>query len=134
MTDTHQRLALRIQADGRFELIDWPQPGGGTLNTLLTAIGCRAVDAVTISADLTMWLDDEGIVTGLPVNGGATALYAAHQPPHRTYHGTVVITGGTDRHGDTLPSRPTRSPRSSNSTAPQESIHPPPARPPGNVT
>ncbi|MEU0311661.1 DUF3846 domain-containing protein [Streptomyces cyaneofuscatus] len=103
MTDTHQRLALRIQADGRFELIDWPQPGGGTLNTLLAAIGCRAVDAVTISTDLTMWVDDEGIVTGLPVNGGATALYAAHKPPHQTYHGTVVITGGVDSEGDTLP-------------------------------
>ncbi|MFD3814339.1 DUF3846 domain-containing protein [Streptomyces rubiginosohelvolus] len=101
MTDT-QRLALRIQADGRFELIDWPQPGG-TLNTLLAAIGCRTVDAVTVSTDLTMWVDDEGIVTGLPVNGGATALYAAHKPPHQTYHGTVVITGGADSNGDTLP-------------------------------
>ncbi|MDX2922344.1 DUF3846 domain-containing protein [Streptomyces sp. NE06-03C] len=102
MTDT-QRLALRIQTDGRFELIDWPQPGSGTLNTLLAAIGCRAVDAVTISADLTMWVDDEGIVTGLPVNRGATALYAAHRPPHQAYHGTVVITGGANRDGDTLP-------------------------------
>ncbi|MFE1335889.1 DUF3846 domain-containing protein [Streptomyces microflavus] len=102
MTDT-QRLVLRMEADGRFELIEWPRPGGGTLNTLLKAIGCRSVDAVGISDDLTMWLDDEGIVTGLPVNMGATALYAAHKPPHQTYHGTVVITGGTDRHGDTLP-------------------------------
>ncbi|MFJ8982551.1 DUF3846 domain-containing protein [Streptomyces sp. NPDC102282] len=103
MTDTQQRLVLRLEADGRFELIEWPRPGGGTLNTLHTAIGCRAVDAVDISDDLTMWLDDEGTVTGLPVNYGATALYAAHKPPHQTYHGTVVITGGTDRHGDTLP-------------------------------
>ncbi|WLQ53921.1 DUF3846 domain-containing protein (plasmid) [Streptomyces poriferorum] len=100
MTGT-QRLAIRLEADGRFELIEWPTVG--TLQTLYTAIGCRAVDAVDISGDLTMWLDDEGMLTGLPVNVGATALYAAHKTPHQTYHGTAVITGGTDRHGDTLP-------------------------------
>ncbi|GGZ29427.1 DUF3846 domain-containing protein [Streptomyces nitrosporeus] len=102
MTDT-QRLVLRLEAGGRFELIEWPRPGDNTLTTLLAAIGCCAVDAVDISEDLTMWLDDEGIITGQPVNWGATALYAAHRPPHQKYHGTVVITGGTDRHGDTLP-------------------------------
>ncbi|MFI9019503.1 DUF3846 domain-containing protein [Streptomyces griseus] len=103
MTDTQQDFALRLEADGRFELIDWPRPGHGTLNTLLAAIGCRAVDAVTISDDLTMWLDGEGLINGSPVNTGATALYAAHQEPHQPYHGTAVITGGTDRHGSTLP-------------------------------
>ncbi|MFD8962436.1 DUF3846 domain-containing protein [Streptomyces caelestis] len=100
MTDT-QRFALALYADGTFQMIDWPTTR--TLQTLYTEIGCQNVTAVDMTDDLTMWLDDEGLITGLPVNVGATALYAAHRPPHQLYHGTAIITGGTDRHGDTLP-------------------------------
>ncbi|MFI1532658.1 DUF3846 domain-containing protein [Streptomyces griseus] len=101
MTDTQQRFALALYADGTFQMIDWPTTR--TLQTLYTEIGCQNVTAVDMSDDLTMWLDDEGLINGAPVNVGATALYAAHQEPHQHYHGTVVITGGTDRHGNTLP-------------------------------
>ncbi|WP_331728765.1 DUF3846 domain-containing protein [Streptomyces anulatus] len=100
MTDT-QRFALALYADGTFQMIDWPTTR--TLQTLYTEIGCQNVTAVDMTDDLTMWLDDEGLINGSPVNVGATALYAAHRPPHQLYHGTAIITGGTDRHGDTLP-------------------------------
>ncbi|WP_326683082.1 DUF3846 domain-containing protein [Streptomyces sp. NBC_01237] len=103
MTDTQQSipLALRLEADGRFMLIEWP--AAGTLQVLYTAIGCQTITAVDISPQLTMWLDDTGVYSGAPVNSGATALYAAHRPQHQNYYGTAVITGGTDGHGNSLP-------------------------------
>lgn len=92
--------ALLLRTDGSFELLDWPQKKG--LQTLYAAIDCRTVDAVDLSDQLTMWIDDEGVINGSPVNRAATLLYAAHRPPHQHYYGHAVITGGTDRHGNTL--------------------------------
>ncbi|MEU3708363.1 DUF3846 domain-containing protein [Streptomyces anulatus] len=92
--------ALLIRTDGSFELLDWPERD--QLGALYRAIGCQNIDAVDITTELTMWLDDEGLINGSAVNRSATLLYAAHRPPHQRYHGDAVITGGTDRHGNTL--------------------------------
>ncbi|WP_331720705.1 DUF3846 domain-containing protein [Streptomyces sp. NBC_01174] len=92
--------ALLLRTDGSFELLDWPKEG--QLNALYRAVSCQNIDAVDLSDRLTMWLDDEGLINGSPVNRAATLLYAAHRPPHQRYHGHAVITGGTDRHGNTL--------------------------------
>ncbi|MER6234441.1 DUF3846 domain-containing protein [Streptomyces sp. NPDC001616] len=100
MTAQHSH-ALLLRTDGSFELIDWPTDS--QLNTLYQAIDCQNIDAVDISDRLTMWLDDEGLINGARLNRGATLLYAAHRPPHQHYYGHAVITGGTDRHGNTLP-------------------------------
>ncbi|MFE6189147.1 DUF3846 domain-containing protein [Streptomyces sp. NPDC056465] len=99
MTTQHSH-ALLLRTDGSFELIDWPTDG--QLNALYQVISCQNIDAVDITDQLTMWLDDEGAINGSPVNRAATLLYAAHRPPHQRYHGHAVITGGTDRHGNTL--------------------------------
>ncbi|WP_328698570.1 DUF3846 domain-containing protein [Streptomyces sp. NBC_00342] len=96
MTKTH---ALLIRTNGTFELLDWPKQGH--LKTLYTAIGCSNVAAVDITPQLTMWLDDEGINVGAPLNRAATFLYAAHRPPHQHYYGAAVITGGTTPTGIT---------------------------------
>ncbi|MFJ8871170.1 DUF3846 domain-containing protein [Streptomyces sp. NPDC102473] len=101
MTGTQRPHALLLRTDGSFELIDWPKEG--QLNALYQAIGCQNIDAVDITDQLTMWLDDESLINCSPLNRGATLLYAAHRPPHQHYHGHAVITGGTDRHGNTLP-------------------------------
>ena len=92
-------LALLIRADGSFEVLDWPK--SGTLNLLYSTIECQAIDAVGISNELTMWIDDEGAINGSAQNLGATIVYAAHKPPHQWYHGNAVITGGADRYGNT---------------------------------
>ncbi|MFD9545443.1 DUF3846 domain-containing protein [Streptomyces sp. NPDC060022] len=94
--------ALLLRTDGTFEVLDWPTGSHAHLKTLYNAIGCHCVDAVDITPDLTMWLDDEGICVDSPVNVPATRLYAAHQTLHQHYYGHAVITGGTDRDGDTL--------------------------------
>ncbi|WP_121751281.1 DUF3846 domain-containing protein [Streptomyces sp. E2N166] len=48
-----------------------------------------------------MWLDDEGILNGSPINKQATLVYSITAPAHQNYHGTAVFTGGTDSHGNT---------------------------------
>ncbi|MEV5162843.1 DUF3846 domain-containing protein [Streptomyces sp. NPDC053728] len=97
MTTLH---ALLLRTDASFELLDWPKEN--QLNTLYRTISCQNIDAVDITDQLTMWLDDEGLINGAPLNRAATLLYAAHRPPHQHYYGHAVITGGTDRHGNTL--------------------------------
>ncbi|WP_445277424.1 DUF3846 domain-containing protein [Streptomyces sp. DSM 41033] len=103
ITEQKNKHALILRTDGEFEIIDWPATGArGHLETLYRAIDCHAVDAVDISPTLTMWLNDEGLITGAPVNRSATILYALHNEPTQHYVGNVVITGGTDRNGETL--------------------------------
>ncbi|MFE3519683.1 DUF3846 domain-containing protein [Streptomyces sp. NPDC059166] len=104
MTTAQQnRYALILRTNGEFEILDWPTIGaGGHLEILYRAIDCQAVDAVDISPRLTMWLNDEGLMTDAPVNRPATILYAIHNEPHQHYVGNVVITGGTDPRGETL--------------------------------
>ncbi|MEU3323892.1 DUF3846 domain-containing protein [Streptomyces sp. NPDC006785] len=102
-TEQKNTHALILRTNGEFEIIDWPATGArGHLETLYCAIDCNAVDAVDISPTLTMWLNDEGLITGAPINRSATILYALHNEPTQHYVGNVVITGGTDRHGETL--------------------------------
>ncbi|MEU3071436.1 DUF3846 domain-containing protein [Streptomyces sp. NPDC006906] len=102
-TEQKSNHALILRTNGEFEIIDWPATGArGHLETLYRAIDCNAVDAVDISSTLTMWLNDEGLITESLVNRSATILYALHNEPTQHYVGNVVITGGTDRHGETL--------------------------------
>lgn len=102
-TEQKNNHALILRTNGEFEIIDWPATGArGHLEILYRAIECDAVDAVDISPTLTMWLNDEGLITGAPVNRSATILYALHNEPTQHYAGNVVITGGTDRYGETL--------------------------------
>ncbi|MEV7659907.1 DUF3846 domain-containing protein [Streptomyces anulatus] len=99
MTDP-QPYALALYTDGSFQVIAWPATR--TLQHLYSEIGCTTVMATDLSDSLTLWHDDLSIFSGAPVNTPATRLYAAHRPPHQTYHGTVVITGPT-RQGTCLP-------------------------------
>ncbi|MEV7275291.1 DUF3846 domain-containing protein [Streptomyces bacillaris] len=92
--------ALILRTNGEFEIIEWPTDGH--LEILYRAIVCDRVDAVRISPKLTMWIDDEGLITEAPINRSATILYALHKEPHQHYVGNVVITGGADHEGETL--------------------------------
>ncbi|PRH79037.1 hypothetical protein C6N75_11755 [Streptomyces solincola] len=98
---TEHPHALLLRPDSTFEVLDWPSSGSG-LPTLYRAIECTAVDVVRITPELDMWLNDEGMIDGTPINRWATAVYAAHRPPHQWYHGNVVLTGGADSHGNTI--------------------------------
>lgn len=63
------------------------------------------VELVALSADLHMWVNEEGKLTDLPLNRFATSLYWAANP-HASEAGDyivgdVVLTGGSDDEGET---------------------------------
>ncbi|MBD3549978.1 DUF3846 domain-containing protein [Streptomyces sp. JV180] len=84
--------AFVIRANGEFEVTEWP--ASRTLNFLQTTIDCTYVEAVTITPEFTVWMDEDGRHTGKPVNYAATILHAVNAEPHGFHHGTAVITSG----------------------------------------
>ena len=65
-------------------------------------IRCDRYDLVALTTRLDMWIDDEGIYNH-PVNKLATLLARRHGFNWQPYHGPVLLTGGADEDGDTLP-------------------------------
>ncbi|MGW3361039.1 DUF3846 domain-containing protein [Streptomyces bungoensis] len=94
-------FALVLRPDASFHVIEWPADSAAGLRTLYTEVGCTNIAVVDLSPQVSMWLDDEGILNGSPVNTWATTLYAVTAPVHQNYHGTAVYTGGTDTRGNT---------------------------------
>jgi hypothetical protein len=91
------KTALVLKADGTIETLD-----NTGLQALQTAVG-GWVQAVDLADDLTMWLNEEGKLVGLPHNTTAQKLW------DKTFWvgsdfvvGDVVLTGGTDNEGETL--------------------------------
>jgi hypothetical protein len=83
-TPTYERLSAAV--DGYLQALD-----------LAGIAGLEEGQAV-------MWLNEEGKLNGLPVNNLATAL-TRHigLAPNDLIVGNVIITGGVDDEGDTLP-------------------------------
>lgn len=101
-TLTEPRFAALIQADGGFAIMEWPADASTHLDLMTTAIGCSMIEAVDITTGLTMWVDEEGIITGQPVNIPATQFVGSQRPISQAYYGDALITGGTDSIGNTL--------------------------------
>lgn len=68
-------------------------------------IRCDRYDLVALTTRLDMWIDDEGIYRH-PVNKLASLLAARHGFNHQPYHGPVLLTGGADEDGETVPLNP----------------------------
>lgn len=92
--------AVTIDVDGVAVAHDW-DASDGSLPHLQHAVG-GCVDVVALSEDLDMWVNDEGLLIGLPVNVLATGVAALHGRTHQAYVGTAVFTGGADADGETL--------------------------------
>lgn len=64
------------------------------------------IEAVSSEAnDVTLWVNEEGKLRGLPVNELATELWHLLSPGMRGFDvlcGTVVVSGGADANGDTM--------------------------------
>ena len=85
--------ALVIRADGTMVVIDMPAE-----DKLLEEMQSRVdglIEAVRLETDVTMWVNEEGLIRGLPVNPLASALHGA------VITGDVIITGTNDS-GDTI--------------------------------
>ena len=92
--------AVSVNPDGDVRELDL---GGGAdqLVALYRAIGCETPDMLTVTPQLQMWVDDQGVVNGSAVNPIATALVAATpRLRNQTIRGTVVFTSTPDPRGD----------------------------------
>lgn len=93
--------ALVVGLDRSMEVVDLPTDG--LLQAMYEKIGTDIVEAVDIADDVTVWVDEEGLLRPDPqVNWLATlCACAATQQPYRLF-GVAVFTGGTDDDGETL--------------------------------
>lgn len=91
-----ERKALVINTDGSIAEVDT------TLDALQGAVG-GWVQAVDLTDALTLWVNEEGKMVGLPHNRYAQALWDDAYGEGTDYIvGNAVLTGGVDEHGDTL--------------------------------
>ena len=70
------------------------------LETLQEAVG-GLIQAVDLRPTLTMWCNEEGKLTGLPINPVATAMWTRYFGETDVIVGDVVFTGGCDEEGET---------------------------------
>lgn len=91
--------AIRITTQGEVSTLDMTTD---SLQTLQTAVG-GWVQAIDLSADMTVWCNEEGKLIGLPHNPYAQHLWDQAFGAQTDYLvGDIVLTGGTDEEGMTL--------------------------------
>lgn len=100
MTRTPDALLITAEAD--IVPVNLPADTGARLAVMRSVIRCETVDVVGLTSRLDMWLDDEGLYNH-PVNKIATALAVRFGFTWQDYHGPVLLTGGADAEGETLP-------------------------------
>lgn len=103
MTEHLPLFALIIQPDGTLTVKRGVPEG--TYEFIRSAVE-GWIEAVDLNRGLaTMWVNEEGKISGMPVN--PTANLVAHRNARLLAGdfivGPVVITGGTDHEGETLP-------------------------------
>ncbi|MFE1230285.1 DUF3846 domain-containing protein [Streptomyces sp. NPDC058745] len=94
--------ALLITPEANVVPVDLPSTSRERLTAMYSVLRCSYVDVVRLTTQLDMWLDDEGLYNH-PVNEAATMLAARFGWTHQAYHGPVLLTGGADEEGNTLP-------------------------------
>lgn len=93
------KLGIRITTAGAVEELDMSADG---LQVLQTAVG-GWVQAIDLDDSLTLWLNEEGKLVGLPHNPYAQFAWDKRYGAHTDYMvGDAVFTGGTDEEGATL--------------------------------
>lgn len=99
--------ALLLTCDGSLVDIDLPvdldsRTGAYRRAVLRATLRCERFDVVALTNQWDMWIDDEGMHNH-PVNPGATALAQRFGFVFQLYHGPVLLTGGPNAHGNTMP-------------------------------
>lgn len=94
-------LAITLTAeDSKAQEINLKE-GASQLAVLQDAVG-GYIEAVDLSDNLTMWVNEEGKLNGLPINPMATMLWEKHFGFTDVIVGNVIFTGGTGSEGETL--------------------------------
>lgn len=94
---TNTVLGLQVTTDGTVKELETL-----SLESLQEGVG-GWVQAIDIRHDVTMWLNEEGKMEGLPLNPVAQALWNQAFGQTDYIVGNAVFTGGTDEDGQTLP-------------------------------
>lgn len=93
------KLAIQIKTTGEVVDLDLSDD---SLQTLQTAVG-GWVQAIDLDESLTMWLNEESKLIGLPHNPYAQFAWDKSFGAQTDYiMGDTVFTGGTDDEGETL--------------------------------
>lgn len=109
MTSTQNTYqAIVITPEGETTITQIPGSNNGGLKALQGYVGgwIEAVYGNTGTEDVTFFINEEGALIDLPINFVATALWWTYNPGMigRDYlRGVVVVTGGADADGETLP-------------------------------
>lgn len=94
------RKAVVIGFDESIEVLDLDAPQG-SLKVLQDAVD-GWVQVVDLAPTLSIWVNEEGKMNGMPYNGIATAIYQDRFGAVDIIVGNAVLTGGTDRKGETI--------------------------------
>lgn len=97
--------AILITPEADIVPINLPADEDERQAVMRAVIRCDLYDVVALTTRLDMWIDDEGIYRH-PVNKLATLLAVRHGFAWQLYHGPVLLTGGADKDGETLPLTP----------------------------
>ena len=94
-------LAITLTAEGNKAQEIKLNEGDSQLSILQNAVG-GYIEAVDLEDNLTMWVNEEGKLNGLPINAMATMLWEKHFGFTDVIVGDVIFTGGTGSEGETL--------------------------------
>ena len=93
------KTAIRITTQGEVSTLDIT---ADSLDTLQGAVG-GWVQAIDLTADMTMWCNEEGKLVGLPHNPYAQFMWDKAFGAQTDYIvGDIVLTGGADEEGYSL--------------------------------
>ena len=94
------KTALRINTDFTTEVLDL---SSNEYNQLRDAVG-GLIQPVDLKPDLTLWCNEEGkLINGMEINTIGTHLWEQTFGMTDVIMGNIVLTGGTDDEGETLP-------------------------------
>jgi hypothetical protein len=94
------RKAVVMGTDESVTVVDLDGPDG-TLKVLQTAVD-GWVQVVDLTSTMSIWVNEEGKMNGLPYNKIATDIFQRRFGAVDVMVGNAVLTGGTDSEGETL--------------------------------
>lgn len=97
--------AIIIDPDGTYRTVEFPQEAD-TVDFLQDAVGglFDVVRTKINGIEIDMWVNDEGLLVGLPLNRLATHIHETRVGnEYACIVGAVIITGGPDQEGNTIP-------------------------------
>lgn len=107
MTSGTAITAIQIKADGH--VLSRPLSSNDTGRSLCNAIGCDLFDVVSLDEGIDLFVDDEGINRGAPLNLVATVL--AHVLGSRAVLFGTAVAVSTDAAGETIGLSPAQTSR-----------------------